>query len=151
MTTEEYQRVIENREPLINFNGELKHFPFHISPKLKKHPLELLPHLGDQPCTIKESDFELNVLYPGGVITYWEFNNMIIPSQVLIYGVTSQATKRSLNTEIFDTKITFWVKENHELKPNDNYLSFGDLHLRIDVLEGEKEIPKDWWYTDRRG
>lgn len=151
MTPQQYQNSLDTNQPLVEFKGELKCIPFYISPQLKQYPFDLLKNLGELPLKIREEEDTLVVLYPGGRLRYIEEDGVLLPRTVRIFGATTEPGKQSLRTEQLDTLIFFEQVKEDEIDPNGEYLHFGDLHLSVELLEGEKDTVKDWWISDKRG
>ena len=151
MNLQEYQKSLETEQPFIEFNGELKQMPFYLSPLNNPYPLDILNNLGEYPIKITEEEFALLVLYPGGKVEYIEREGVLIPNMVRIFGATSQEGVQSLRTEHLDTLIYFDQVREDEIEPKGEYLHFGDLHLQIDRVEGNNQIIKDWWISERKG
>ncbi len=150
MTSQEYQKSLEIDQPLIEFNGVLKQMPFYISPELKQYPFEILKNLGELPLKVTEEENSLVVLYPGGRVRYIEECGVLIPEMVRIFIATSEPGISSFSTDQLDSFIFFSQVDEDEINSNESYLHFGDLHMSVKLLEGEKEI-KDWWIGDRKG
>ncbi len=151
MTSQEYQKSLETDQPLIEFNGELKQMPFYLSPQNNEYPLDILNNLGECPIKITEEEFSLIVLYPGGKVEYIQHEGVLIPNMVRVFGATTQEGVQSLNTEHLDTLIYFDQVQEDMIDPNEEYLHFGDFHLQIDRIEGNNQLLKDWWISERKG
>lgn len=150
MTPQQYQEILETEQPLIEFKGQLMCMPFYISPQLTQYPFDRLKNLGEIPLNVSEEENILNVLYPGGRVKYIEENGVLIPEMVRIFGATTEPGRSSLSTDQLDSLIFFYQVNEDEINSEGSYLHFGDLHLSVKLLEGEKEI-KDWWVSDRKG
>lgn len=151
MTAEEYQKNLETEQSLIEFHSVLTQIPFYLSPNGNEYPLDILDNLGDKPIKVTEEETSLTVLYPGGKVVYAENEGVLIPKMVRIFGVTTQEGTPSLNTEHLDTNIFFEQVHEDQIDPEGEYLHFGDLHLQIVRIDGEKENLKDWWTSEKRG
>lgn len=151
MTLEEYQKLTETRESLVEYNGALKCIPFVITPKSDILTPNELKVIGEVPYKIKNNDFNMKVLYPGGEINYYVEGNNIMPEDIVIYGVTREEGVRSLDTEMLDTTIVFIPVKEQEVNPENEYLHFADTHLEILRVEGDMDMVKEWWFSDRRG
>lgn len=155
MTPEEYQQILETEQPFIEYKGELKQMPFYISPKLKEYPFDILSNLGELPLKVSEQENKfgediLEVLYPGGKVSYVEEHGILLPEMVRIFGVTTEPGIQSLNTKHLDTLIYFDLVSESEMYEGD-YLHFGDIHLQVERLDGDKGNLKEWWLTERKG
>ena len=155
MTAQEYQKILETEQPFIEYKGQLMQMPFYISPKLTEYPFDILSNLGDLPIKVseEENDFKeniLEILYPGGRVIYVEEAGVLLPMMVRIFGVTTEPGIQSLNTKHLDTLIYF--DQVREDKMNEGeYLHFGDIHLEVERIDGERGNLKEWWSSDRKG
>ncbi|KKP45678.1 hypothetical protein A3K02_01965 [candidate division WS6 bacterium RIFOXYD1_FULL_33_8] len=145
----EYNTHFEPTKPLFPIIDPTIPLP-ELFPKL-----EIIENLGYNPYRIENGYMEMDVLFPGGVVSYYkdEMYAYCIPYKIEIYGVTTEDGKQALNTERFNS-IIFLTKleEDEQLEENDLFYKIPDgPTLKIEVSEGEKEIPKEWWYTDKRG
>ncbi len=70
---------------------------------------------------------------------------------VRIFGATTEPGIQSLNTKRLDTLLFFDSVNELEIDRNGEYLHYGDIHLQVERLDGDKGILKEWWLTERKG
>lgn len=153
MTVLEYQTAVENNQRIIDFEGKLVSIPIIITPNWEDGKYDFLKNLGTQPYEITTNETELFIHYPGGRVEYYleSERGMMVPSLVTVFGVQVEDGKTAINTEIFDTTMTFSQVAQDDNQEGDSYIDFGFMTLRMDLHEGEKRIPNDWWIGEKKG
>lgn len=157
ISLEEYHQIRRGKD---NMTPEERMIYPIIDPNVEIELLSFLsPHIKQlkEPLGIYQDEDRLRIDFEGGHVQYY-FNRKgyYIPIQATIWGVVKENGKPSLNTDMFDTKISFLTIEDYEdleykTKTMEYFLIPEGPLLGIEIQEGKKYVPKDWWISEKRG